>query len=152
MEKLHMKAAPSMQLKSNGRLQRQLLGFRAAQSKPPWLSLPSLRCEAGKPEAFQRGHQGTGPDLGELTSPRERRVAEGRGPHAAPQPTRGYPHRWQPHSRDGWRPQEKTSKGTSLPAYNKAKAPSHKAGPAQGQALHAHLRGIFFPPTSSKCS
>lgn len=68
-----------------------------------------------------------------------------RGPHAASQPTWGFPHRWQPHSSDGWRPQEKTSKGT-LPAKSKAKAPCHDAGPAQGKALHAHLRGTFFPP------
>lgn len=84
MEKLHMKAALSMQMKSNGRLQRQLLGFRAAQSKPPSLSSLFLRWEAGKPEAFQRGHQGTGPDPEKLTSPGKRRTAEGRAPHTAP--------------------------------------------------------------------
>lgn len=84
MEKLHMKAALSMQTKSNSLLQRQLLGFRAAQNKPPSLSLPFLCWEAGKPEVFQRGHQGTGPDPEELASPGKRRTAEGRRPHTAP--------------------------------------------------------------------
>lgn len=84
MEKLHMKAALSMQTKSNSLLQRQLLGFRAAQNKPPLLSLPFLHWEVGKPEALQRGHQGRGPDPEELASPGKRTTAEGKRPHTAP--------------------------------------------------------------------
>lgn len=131
-----MKAAPSMQIRSNSRLQRQLLGFRAAQSKPSSLSLPSLRCEAGKPEPFQQGHQGTDPDPGELTSPRERRAGDPTQPHNQPG---GTPIAGSHTAETRQRPQEKTSKGPSLSAYSKAKAPSHESGRSIAPAPKRHL-------------